>query len=271
MQILDLVQHLETKDPKVRSAAILELQLNGTEEILDRVLLLGKHGNYKAREAAAAVLGFMEITDRTKLREVVVLLAVLAFDDGSIRVRRSALSALGGRYAHSPLHRRYILSLLADAVQDPEATIRLSASEALSNVLNKKAIPLIETLLDDPDEGVLDWTAFYLQFTKLDSEGIRKRLVGMLDRSDGDARREAIYALARLKDRRVTPALHAELSKEFIRFRMLEAAGDLGDPTLLCVLKDIKVSFAGDRESEGIADKQYQRLKRKARGALDSK
>lgn len=111
MQILDMVQRLEAKNPKLRSAAILELQLNGTEEILDRLLLLGKHGNYKAREAAAAVLGFMKITDRVKLREVVTLLTALALDDRSIRVRCSALSALGGRYIYSPLYRRHILSV----------------------------------------------------------------------------------------------------------------------------------------------------------------
>ena len=264
MNMLELIQSLSDDNPCIRNAAVLELQFNGSEEIVEEVVKLCSAPNYKLREASAAVLGFVNIQDSAKLRLATTCLTALALGDKSLRVRRSAISSLGGRYSKSPSVRRYILPVLVETAKDTSASIRLSTSEALSNVRSKIAAPLIEKLLQDTDKYVRDWTAFYLQFTNLDSKCIREGLLLMLQDEYDDARIEAIYALVNLKDRRVVPALKDELENDSVILKMLEAAGDIGDVALLPTLEGIVASFKGDGdEGERIAKKQYQRLLRK--------
>jgi HEAT repeat protein len=259
-----LLKLARDKNKCVRDSAVIDLQLYGTEEIFGDLIFFCYENDYLTREAGAAVLGSLKIRKKENLKQVIELLAVLALHETSKRVRCSAISALGLRYVDSHCYRRHILSVLSKTTQDADDSIRLSTAEAVSYVENNKAIPMIEKLLRDKDKEVRDWTAFFLQSSKLDSEGIRDALVAMLNDEYEDARREAIYALAKLRDVRVTPTLQKELEKQNIVLKMLEAAGDLGVAALLPALRLIVRDFKGDGdEGEKIAKKQYERLKRK--------
>jgi HEAT repeat protein len=192
------------------------------------------------------------ISPREKLEKVVNILSFFALDDSSKEVRHSAIYALGYRYSIERKYRRFIVSILARTAEDADASLRLASTHALSNVGDKKIIPVVEKLLRDQDKHVRDWTAFYIKnstYSGFDSEEIRNALVTMLDDEYDDARSEAVCSLAFLRDRRALAALHQELdvNEYTIKNIMAEAAADLGDASLLPNLEVWDERFPGDR------------------------
>lgn len=266
MRISNIRNLLTETNRDIRVRSIYELQRDATEETIDALMVLCSDSDYKVRATAATVLGWVAIRDKKKLHDATRILIGLAVDEKSIRVRSAAIAALGARYDSRPVCHRMIFPVLVQASQDAKNSIRLAVSGALSSIENKKSIPLVENLLSDSNRDVRNWTAFFLEWTRLDSEGIRNALVNMLEDEFDDARCEAIWALARFKDSRVLPVLRHELQKKVVGLRMIKAAGDLGDASLLPELKQLVNDFKGDGdEGERIAQKQYKRLMRKTR------
>jgi HEAT repeat protein len=159
---------------------------------------------------------------------------------------------------------KHLVNIFNSVINDRYSLVRTALVAILLYVPSQKIIPLAERLLKDCDQNVRHWAAFSAGARKWDTQNIRDSLIAMLDDSLQEGREEAIYTLSVLGDKRVLPALKTELEKEFKVFRMLEAAANLGDESLLPLLKGIMLSYKNDGdEGELIAIKLYRRLMRK--------
>lgn len=259
----ELLGLLEERTSYLRFAAVNEVLVRGLgPEFSSRMLEFCAARDYRLRSSGAYMLGCLELTDRGTLDAVLNTLAFLALRDTSLEVRGAAVYALGFRYSKSRFNRAFILSVLRKTVADAAVAVRRATMVALSDVTDKRAVPLLEQLLRDPDREIRDWTAFYLQSTRLDSTAIRDALADMLNDECANARAEAVCALARLGDSRALPALRRELDveAETIKDIMVEAAADLGDASLLPQLEVWAERFSGDAH----VARQLRRLRRKA-------
>jgi HEAT repeat protein len=96
-------------------------------------------------------------------------------------------------------------------------------------------------LSDDQDTDVRDWATFGLgSQIGADTPTIRAALVRRLSAEDEIARGEALVGLARRKDERVIPLLPNELERDEASDFALEAAAEMGDPSLLPALVRLK-------------------------------
>ena len=276
-ELLDLLGH---RNSYIRTAAVNKLQIQGpggamlrcgcgdfqtarpgsnsialspsNAGLTDHMIELCSARDYRLRSSGAAVLASLTIGSKEKLERVINILSFFALNDSSKEVRISAIYALGYRYSLERKYHGFIFSILARTAKDADAALRLAGTHALSNVREKKMIPVVEKLLRDQDKHVRDWTAFYVknsEYSGFDSEGIRGGLVAMLDDEYDDARAEAVCSLAFLRDRRALPALHRELDvdAESIKDIMAEAAADLGDASLLPNLEVWDQRFPNDQ------------------------
>lgn len=243
-----------------RRVAARALSLRGGEDVVSYALTLCLSENYKLRETGAYMLGQTAIPSQEKLLEVTALLASLALRDKSIRVRYTAVYALGHRCAKGFVNNRLMLSLLAKAVADASASVRNAAAFALSAVKSSRTAPLLAKLLGDSDQDVRNWAGFAVNQSGADSLEIRKALVAMLDDPFEEARLEAIYALASRRDRRVVQALKHELGKDYLILTVVEATAELGDAEFIPILEKLLDEF---NDEEGIIQRSIDQLKRK--------
>ena|GEM_PF-298070 len=250
-ELLDLLDH---RNSYIRVAAVEKLQIQANAELADRMIELCSATDYRLRSSGAAILASLTFSSKEKLEQVINILSFFALNDSSKEVRSSAIYALGYRRAMERKYHNFILSILTRTAKDADASIRFATTHALGQLEDKKAIPVVEKLLRDPDKHVRDWTAFYIKNSDsgYDSEEIRNSLVAMLDDEYDDARAEAVCTLAYLRDKRALPALRRELdvNEYSIKDVMAEAAADLGDASLLPNLEVWAERFPGDRHIE---------------------
>jgi HEAT repeat protein len=111
----------------------------------------------------------------------------------------------------------------------PDPDVRFAVSCALGNFPDHPvaATTLIE-LTRDVDDDVRNWATFAIgTLSKLDSLELREALVSGLSDPYEDVKEEAISGLARLKDRRVLPALLSALGESPVAETMIDAARNM--------------------------------------------
>ena len=111
----------------------------------------------------------------------------------------------------------------------PDPDIRFALACALGNFSDDPvAVDALVELTRDVDDDVRDWSTFGLgALGKMDTPEIREALVDRLGDSFEDVRQEAIVGLARLKDRRVIPALVLSLEQPAVADIIVEAASEM--------------------------------------------
>ncbi|GAB1824553.1 HEAT repeat domain-containing protein [Herbidospora sp. RD11066] len=106
------------------------------------------------------------------------------------------------------------------------------------DVYPEQVVRVLLTLMRDPDGGVRDWATFALAYSGgTDSPEIRDALLERLDDPEGDTAAEAAFGLAKRRDARVMPVLLRELADPDVGSLYVEAAGEIGDPRLLPLLR----------------------------------
>ena len=94
------------------------------------------------------------------------------------------------------------------------------------------------TLMSDSDLDTRDWATYALgSQSDADSPAVRQALRARLAEGDPEIRGEALIGLARRDDRSILGQLHAELAGPLEGEWAIEAAGFLGEPSLVPTLE----------------------------------
>ena len=104
----------------------------------------------------------------------------------------------------------------------------------------------------DCDPRVRDWATFAIAARDDDGENVRRLLLERATDSDFDTRSEAIWGLARRRDRRALPLLFEALHGERVGTLLIEAAGYLANREFIEPLKQLLVDW--DEETELIEE-----------------
>jgi HEAT repeat protein len=88
-------------------------------------------------------------------------------------------------------------------------------------------------LSQDPEVPVRDWATFSLAQTDHDSPAVRDALRARAEDPDEETRWEAVVGLARRHDPEALPRVAAGLRAGVVGKLVVEAAEELGDPSLL--------------------------------------
>lgn len=211
--------------------AVAALHWRGSREILDRALSLCGSACAFERRVGANILGQLGIPDRAFPEECLrALLGMLETerDDDALRAVLVALS-------HLHLPEAIVPALRFRNHADPD--IRHAVVLVLTGHKEPQALKGLIELTRDSDTQVRDWATFALGTqTDADTPELRAALLDRLADEDGTTRAEALVGLAERRDRRILPALREELSAECVGSLAVEAAGLIGDPSLLPLL-----------------------------------
>jgi HEAT repeat protein len=121
------------------------------------------------------------------------------------------------------------VSLVVAFCAHPDPEIRFALACALGNFSDDPvAVDALVELTRDVDDDVRDWSTFGIgALGKMDTPRIRDALVDRLHDSFEDVRQEAIVGLARVKDRRVLPALMLSLEQPTVAEIIVDAASEM--------------------------------------------
>lgn len=225
--------------------AVCALHWRGSREVLDRASRLCRSDCAIERRLGADILGQLGVPDRRFPEESLHTLLGMLGGEPNASVVRAVLVALshhGRLEAVDPASR-----LRCHA--DPE--VRHAVVLALMGHKEDRAIDTLIELTRDPEARVRDWATFALgTLVDVDTPELRQALVERLTDDDFDSRGEAFVGLASRQDRRVLPALQAELASDCVGRLSVEAASLIGDPCLYPLLVDLQGWWDedGDRE-----------------------
>jgi hypothetical protein len=218
-------------DEELACEAICALHWRGTHEVLERAIRLSESFCAVERRVGADILGQLGVPDRRFPEECLrTILRMLETeqDHGVLEAILIALSQFGRPEAVVPACRYQ---------QHVDPNVRYGVVLALMGHADRQALETIAKLTRDPEVHVRDWATFALGTqVEADTPQLREALVARLADEDGDTRAEAIVGLARRGDRRILPALLAELAGESVGTLAIEAAALIGDPQLYPLL-----------------------------------
>jgi HEAT repeat protein len=133
------------------------------------------------------------------------------------------------------------VSALLPLKDHPDSGVRFGVVLGLSPHSEPSAIDGLIKLSSDSDEDVRNWATFGLgSMTAVDTPALREALVARLGDGNDEIRGEALDGLAQRKDQRVLEPLRHELTARPVGILAVEAAGSLGDPSLLPLLLQLR-------------------------------
>ncbi|HBD0429748.1 TPA: HEAT repeat domain-containing protein, partial [Escherichia coli] len=193
-------------------------------------------------DIGAFILGQIKICKKCK-DNVFNILNNMALNDKSACVRATAIESTAQRCKKNPIYSPKIVEQSQITAFDKSTNVRRATAFAISVINDKATIPLLINLLKDPNGDVRNWAAFAININKYDNSDIRDCFVEMLQDKNEEVRIEAIIGLSYRKDKRVLSVLCDELKKNTVYDDIIEAAGELGDKTLLPVLDTMLYKF----------------------------
>lgn len=250
----ELILLLDHKDAINRREAAKILQLRGGGKLIKLAQSLCVEPDYRRRAEGAFILGQIEISP-AQAANIVNLLNTLALDDKSAIVRGNAVAALGHRCSRNPDFSSTLAKMSAITTFDRSASVRVDTACALACINDESTVPLLLKLLSDSSADVRNWAAFALNLNMYDSQEIRDSLVSLLSEQNEEIKGEAIVGLAMRHDKRTSSVLRHELEKEIVFDDLIEAAGELGDKSLLPVLRAMIDRFDDNELIYSVIDK----------------
>ncbi|MGV3623340.1 MAG: HEAT repeat domain-containing protein [Archangium sp.] len=123
------------------------------------------------------------------------------------------------------------------AARHESADVRFGVVMAMSGHAESAAVETLVTLSSDVDDDVGNWATFALgALSEVDTPEVRRAL----SEPDDALRGEALNGLARRGDTSVLAQLRRELAGERVCVSFVEAAGALGDASLLPLLEALR-------------------------------
>ena len=227
---------LSGPDEDLAWEAVGALHWRGTHEVLDQAVGLCQSLCVVERRVGAAILGQLEVPDRTFPQECLDHLLSMLEKENNQDVLESILIAL------SHLRMPEAIVPASRFRHHPDPDVRHAVVLALTGHEDEQALGVLIELTRDPAAHVRDWATFALgSQVDVNTPALRDALVERLSDEDDDTRAEAFIGLAQRGDRRVLTDLRRELASASVGSLAVEAAALLGDPELhpaLLALKD---------------------------------
>jgi len=240
-------RYLAAEDEEAAWDNVMVLQYRGTPEVFGAARRLCASTDPKERELGADILGQLGIPERTFPDESVTILLQMLDSETDTNVLRDIAIALGH------LDDARAIEPLIRLKSHPSEDVRFGVVHGLSGHEDSRAIRTLIELSGDTDSDVREWALFGLSLlTSTDTEEIRSAFVDRLTDPDGKTRKEALLALAKLRDERVIVPLINELSQDTVDSELLGAAASLGDPRLCPALVRAKELGGGSEVDEAL-------------------
>lgn len=230
---------IENQDPQ--NAIIAELQESMDAHIFERCSRLCASRSLDDRIIGVWVLGQNNCEEKKMTREATsLLLGVLARESEALVLVSLALAL--GHLADS----RSVEPLVALRTHEDD-DVREAVAYALAEIADPATVPALIELSRDVYEGARSYATLGLGTAlDLDTPEIRAALFDRIDDLDDETRGEALVGLARRKDPRVLEPLREELTSEDVGALAIEAALQLGDPSLLAPLQELEAWWDDD-------------------------
>jgi HEAT repeat protein len=221
--------------------AIHTLHRRGGEDVFTAASALLDSRRPQERARGADILAGLEQPPGVQARAADRMLPLLR-DEQDAEVLHSLIASLG--HGGDPR----VPGAVSPLRDHPSARVRGAVLLTLLKFPDEDRLSLLLTFADDPDEGVRSLAMLPLRnlFPDADPPGLRDLLVRRMDDVSPELRAEAVLQLARRKDPRVLAPLRRALRRARVRVEFVEAAGALGDPSLLPALRALE----GQREED---------------------
>jgi HEAT repeat protein len=204
----------------------------------------------RERERGADILGQLDGSEVERSRAVDRMLPLLG-EEQDVQVLHALILGLGH------LRDGRVAPALVPLKQHASARVRGAVVLSLLKAPGVEALPVLLTFLDDPDVGVRGLAMSHVPLlpVEVDSPELREVLVRRMGDEDPDLRAEAVLALARRGDSRTLEPLRKALRRKRVRREFVEAAGLLGDVSLLPMLRALE----GQREDDAAFHRELSR------------
>jgi HEAT repeat protein len=205
-------------------AAVHALRLDGSREIFDHAAeWCASHDPLKRARAADVLCQLQRGPERMFRNESYPLITKMLEGERDSLVLLSAIHALGH------LDNDKAVPLILSYQDHPDEDVRHAVACALGCFPNDPhSVGGLLKLTSDTDAGARDWAVFGLGVQgDVDSPEIREVLLRCLDDENEDVREEAAIGLGKRQDRRLLPKLFAMLDECDVKVRVAEAAAAL--------------------------------------------
>ena len=238
---------------------VRELHIRGSEEVyLAASALCAK--NNQSKILGANILGQLGSPARPFRDSSLEVLWAMLVTEKSPPVLNAILVAIGHLQENSDTRKIKTITGLADHRNE---TVRRGVVFALLARKDRLSISALIRLSRDKSSGVRDWATFGLSsMVDVDTPALRDALIERLDDPDEDTRCEAMVGLAIRKDSRVLGKLKKELESHTPMALAFVAVSELGDRSLLPLVKRHKDSISDDTNSGWVLEvnEAYARL-----------
>ncbi len=228
------------EDDAVAWEAVRSLQALGTDDVFDAARLLLHSAEPKQRARGADILG--QLGSPNPSRALETRCADCLLERGANETDETVLLSIGVSLGH--LQDPRAPDAMAPHAKNPSSDARFGVVMALLNHDSERSVSTLIALARDPDDDVRNWATFGLgtSLAMVDTPEVREVLRERLSDSNSEIQGEAMTGLASRRDPAALEPIRRELSAEAPRAFAVEAAGLLGDASLLPLLKTLKAT-----------------------------
>lgn len=222
--------------------AIRVLHRRGGEAVFDAASALLRSRLPHERARGADILAQLEQPADVRSRAADRMLPLLN-EEQDAQVLSSLIAGLGH------LEDARVPQAIAPFRDHPSAQVRGAVLLSLLKSPGAEPLSVLLPFLDDVDEGVRGLAMAHLRTLppEVDTPALRDSLVRRMDDGSPVLRAEAVLLLAQRKDPRMLAPLRKALRRSRVRQEFVEAAGALGEPTLLPALRALEGQRQDDR------------------------
>ncbi|WP_147469262.1 HEAT repeat domain-containing protein [Corallococcus sp. AB045] len=237
--------------------AIRALHRRGGEAVFDAASALLRSRLPRERARGADILAQLEQPSDVRSRAADRMLPLLN-EEQDAQVLPALIACLGH------LEDARVPSAITSFRDHPSAQVRGAVLLSLLKSPGEDPLSVLLAFADDVDEGVRGLAMAHLRTLppEVDTPALRDSLVRRMDDGSPVLRAEAVLLLAQRKDPRTLEPLRKVLRRSRVRQEFVEAAGALGDPSLLPALRALE----GQRQDE----RPFTRALAQALAALES-
>ncbi len=220
-----------------REQALWALRYRATREVFETARKLSGDTDPHAKRLGVCILSQLGVPDRVYADESTAILLQL-IEQGE--KDESLLEAICYGFGH--LRATAGIEQLARLKNHQSSQIRVAVVNGLMCQTNQLAIKTLVEMTADTDAAVRNWATFALgSMVDINAPSVNDALLHRLEDPVDDIGEEALLGLARRRDGRILSHLQKKLSSNSVSDHSVEAAKELGDQSLLPLLRSLKL------------------------------
>lgn len=255
-RVLEVVRSDPDSESEMRWEMVNALRSRATSTVFEAASRWCEDSEASRRELGADILGQLGVPDMDGRwpfgdRAVGLLKGMLA--DSEPVVLQSVIVALGHLLAGDTQGQQCDPEWFKSHAVHPDAEVREAVAWALRPQCGDSgvALEIMLRLMQDEQQGVRNWATFGVAQSDVDTDAVAGALFGRLTDAEEEVRAEALIGLARRQDERALALVDQALSGDEVSGAIVEAAAELGRPSLVPRLKELARSHPDD---EAIAE-----------------